>query len=134
MNLLHCMIVEDNPLNWMIMQNQMHKLGLHPVIFHDGLAALEYCRNHPLPHLILLDGYMPRMDGIAFLKELRKLPTGDKPYVLFCSASPDKINIEEAMQEGADCHFAKPLTQDQITFALRETKARFDNLTAYKLA
>ena len=44
----------------------------------DGIEALEMLRGTagkapiPLPHLVLLDLKMPRMNGIQFLEELRK--------------------------------------------------------------
>jgi CheY-like chemotaxis protein len=47
-------------------------------VAHDGIAALELLRGTngrprlPRPFIILLDLNMPRMDGIEFLRELRK--------------------------------------------------------------
>ena len=40
----------------------------------DGVDALEYARDHAVD-IVLTDVNMPRMDGIALVKELRALPT-----------------------------------------------------------
>ena len=81
--MLRCLIVEDNPLNWMILKKQAEQMGLQVDVATNGQEALDYCHNNPLPQLIVLDGYMPEMDGVTFMKLLRKLPDGDKPYIIF---------------------------------------------------
>ena len=122
--MLHCLIVEDNPLNSMIMKKQVGQLGLDANIVTNGLEALDYCHNNPMPELILLDGYMPKMDGVAFLQQLRQLPSGNRPYVVFCSSSLDVIDVTKALDMGAECHFPKPITSDQITYAMKQAQAR----------
>ena len=42
----------------------------------DGQVALDACRG-TMPDAVLLDWNMPVMDGIDFLRALRKLPGGD---------------------------------------------------------
>lgn len=119
-----CLIVEDNPLNWRIMQNQCNKLGLQTVVRYNGLEALEYCKKNPMPDLILLDGYMPEMDGISFLRAFRQLPNADIPYIVFCSSSLDRADVAIALDNGAECHFPKPITRDQILYAVKQVELR----------
>jgi CheY-like chemotaxis protein len=73
----------------------------NPVSFaHDGIEALEMLRGTngrprlPRPFLILLDLNMPRMDGIEFLKELRKDEELKRSIVFIMttsSANEDKV-------------------------------------------
>src|SRR5258708_12790878 len=63
----------------------------------DGEQALEICKRG-LPEAILLDWNMPVMDGYEFLGNLRRLPGGDQPKVVFCTT------------ENAIDHIARPLT------------------------
>lgn len=122
--MVHCLIVEDNPLNWMIMQNQATKLGLKVTVCINGKEALEHCNANPMPELILLDGYMPEMDGVEFIGHLRNMPHGDYPYIVFCSSSLDWIDVTKALDLGAHCHFPKPISRDQIVYALKQIEDR----------
>ena len=123
--MLQCLIIEDAPLNYRIMQGQISKMGIQVDICTNGREALEYClRCSQLPELILLDGCMPEMDGVSFLRHLRQLPGGHRPYVVFCASSDDGVDIVTALDQGAQCHFPKPLTRDQIAYALYQTKKR----------
>ncbi len=120
-----CLIVEDNPLNWMIMEKHAAKLGLDVSVCVNGVEALNHCNSHPMPELILLDGSMPEMDGISFLKHMRALPNGNKPYVVFCSSSLDHDEVRLALEVGAECHFPKPISGDQIAYALKQIEYRY---------
>jgi CheY-like chemotaxis protein len=75
--LLH---IEDDDLCLMGLNRAFRAAKIaNPVSFaHDGIEALDMLRGTngrprlPRPFLVLLDLNMPRMDGIEFLKELRK--------------------------------------------------------------
>jgi CheY-like chemotaxis protein len=97
--LLH---VEDDDLCIMGLVRAFKKAKIaNPVSFaHDGIEALEMLRGTngrprlPRPFLILLDLNMPRMDGIEFLKELRKDEELKKSIVFIMTtsdANEDKV-------------------------------------------
>ena len=99
--LLH---VEDDDLCLMGLNRAFKAAKIaNPVNFaHDGVEALEMLRGTngrprlPRPFLILLDLNMPRMDGIEFLKELRKDEELKKSIVFIMTTSDadeDKVMV-----------------------------------------
>src|SRR3546814_11928925 len=65
----------------------------------DGAMALEAC-GRKLPDAVLLDWNMPVMNGIDFLRELRRMPGGDGPVVVFCTTENDR---SEERRVGKEC-------------------------------
>ena len=79
----------------------------------DGQEALDSCKQH-LPDAVLLDWNMPVMDGLQFLRELRNLPGGDAPIVVFCTTENDIEHIQQAIEAGANEHIMKPFDSEII--------------------
>ena len=69
---------------------------------------------------ILLDWNMPVMNGLDFLKTLRKEPSGESPKVVFCTTENDMTHITEALRHGADEYIMKPFDSDIIASKLAE--------------
>lgn len=72
--LLHVLIIEDNELDVLAIQSCFKKLNI-PIFFsvcRNGLDAIELLEDLViLPHIIVLDMKMPKMNGVEFLKKLR---------------------------------------------------------------
>ena len=79
----------------------------------DGQQALDACKAK-MPDAVLLDWNMPVMSGIEFLRELRVLPDGNKPIVVFCTTENDIEHIQEAIEAGANEYIMKPFDSDII--------------------
>ena len=79
----------------------------------DGKDALEACKRK-MPEAILFDWNMPGMDGLEFLHELRKLPGGAAPRVVFCTTENDMEHIQQAIEAGADEYIMKPFDSEII--------------------
>jgi two-component system, OmpR family, response regulator CpxR len=47
----------------------------------DGMSALERLRTHPTPLIVLLDWYMPSMDGLQVLQALAEDTAVVQPHV-----------------------------------------------------
>ncbi len=93
--------------------------GLQTAEAEDGQKALAAC-SFLMPDAILLDWNMPVMDGFEFLRELRKMPGGNKPKVVFCTTENDVAHIARAMHAGADDYIMKPFDKQIVQSKLEE--------------
>jgi CheY-like chemotaxis protein len=75
--------------------------------------------DHVDPDLIILDVYMPVMDGAAFLRHLRARPQQSNTPVLALSAGGPAAR-EAAMIAGADIFLDKPLRLNEVLQAALE--------------
>ena len=94
-------------------------LHLQTAEAEDGQKALAAC-TFLMPDAILLDWNMPVMDGFEFLRELRKMPGGTKPKVVFCTTENDVAHIARAMHAGADEYIMKPFDKQIVQSKLEE--------------
>jgi two-component system chemotaxis response regulator CheY len=106
-----CLIVDDSRVIRKVARRIIEELGFEVVEAGDGLEALAWCRG-AMPDAILLDWNMPAMNGIEFLRELRKEPDGASPTVVFCTVENDVERIREALECGAAEYIMKPFDSD----------------------
>ncbi len=79
----------------------------------DGQQAVEQCEKK-MPDAVLLDWNMPVKSGIDFLRDLRAMPGGDTPIVVFCTTENDIEHIQEAIEAGANEYIMKPFDSEII--------------------
>lgn len=108
-----CLIVDDSRVVRKVAGRIIRDLNFEVVEAGDGNAALESCREN-MPDAILLDWNMPVMNGLDFLRALRREDGGSKPIVVFCSTENDAEHIGEAMRSGANEYIMKPFDADII--------------------
>jgi len=115
-----CLIVDDSPIVRNILRNIVEELGFSCYEADNGQVAYDACCAQ-LPDAILLDWNMPVMNGLDFLKKLRKTAGGDKPKVIFCTSETDSKQIHKALNAGADEYVMKPFDGDIIRSKFRLT-------------
>lgn len=101
------LVVDDSRTLRTIICRALHARGFATFQAENGLAALDVCAR-VMPDAIVLDWNMPVMDGVGFLKLLRKMAGGDLPKVIFCTSESDMDRITEALTLGADEYIMKP--------------------------
>lgn len=109
----YCLVVDDSRVIRMVARRILTELGFEIGEAADGKEALESSRKR-MPDAVLLDWNMPVMNGLEYLKELRNLPGGDKPIVVFCTTENDMAHIKEAMTSGANEYIMKPFDREII--------------------
>jgi two-component system chemotaxis response regulator CheY len=114
-----CLVVDDSRVVRKVARRILEDLGFQVAEAGDGVEALAWVRT-AMPDVVLLDWNMPAMNGLEFLRRLRKEPGGDAPRVVFCSVENDLDRIREALDEGADEYIMKPFDGDIVAskFAL----------------
>jgi two-component system chemotaxis response regulator CheY len=113
-----CLIVDDSKVIRMVAKKILSELEFATAEAEDGQQALDACKAQ-MPDAVLLDWNMPVMNGIDYLRELRKLPGGDKPVVVFCTTENDIEHIQAAIEAGANEYIMKPFDSEilQAKFA-----------------
>ncbi|MEM1339992.1 MAG: response regulator [Bacteroidota bacterium] len=107
------LIVDDEPNIVMSLEYAFKKKAYEVFIARDGTEALEIA-GEQLPHVILLDIMMPKLDGYATLKELRKNKALHRTKVIFLSAKSKLADIEKGLQLGADSYITKPFSIKKV--------------------
>lgn len=115
----HCLIVDDSAIIRKVARRILETLSLRTSEAEDGPQGLSIC-GVEMPDAILLDCNMPVMDGYDFLKELRRMPGGTVPKVVFCTTENDVAHIARAMHAGADEYVMKPFDRDTMSAKLKE--------------
>jgi two-component system, chemotaxis family, chemotaxis protein CheY len=101
------LVVDDSAVVRRIARRMLEGLGFAVEEAVDGAVALKACAG-AMPDVVLLDWNMPEMNGIEFLRKLRKEPAGGSPIVIFCTSEDSFDNITEALEAGANEYIIKP--------------------------
>src|SRR5215204_1329975 len=113
------LIVDDEPFNVDVLQQELDELEYHIITASNGKEALEQIKKHQ-PDLILLDLMMPVLDGFAVLSEIK----GDNSLrdipVIIVSAADDSKSIVKGIKQGADDYITKPIDADHLVKKLKE--------------
>ncbi|WP_299009530.1 response regulator [uncultured Caulobacter sp.] len=108
-----CLVVDDSRVIRKVARRVLEDIGFDIAEASDGMEALAWCRA-AMPDAVLLDWNMPVMNGLEFLRQLRKERGGDAPKVIFCTVENSIDRIREALDAGADEYIMKPFDGDII--------------------
>ena len=105
---MKALIIDDSPTMRMIIARELLEMHCEVKEARDGKEGLEALKRDSDWDFILLDWNMPIMDGITFLRALRKLEGGASPKVVFCTTETGVDHLREAFDAGADEYIMKP--------------------------
>jgi CheY-like chemotaxis protein len=112
---INIFLVEDDEVDVMNVKRAFDKNHITNPLFvaGDGVEALAKLRSGEIPmgrRIVLLDLNMPRMNGIEFLRELRKDPElASTPVVVLTTSNNDRDKVE-AYDLNVAGYLVKPVT------------------------
>jgi CheY-like chemotaxis protein len=112
---LNILLVEDDEVDVMNVRRAFQKSHITNPLFvaSDGVDALAQLRDGTIPRerrMILLDLNMPRMNGIEFLRELRRDPElAGTPVVVLTTSNEERDKVD-AFHLNVAGYLLKPVT------------------------
>ncbi len=117
------LIVEDDPMVAMINSQFVKKVDGFEVagMCRNGLEAIDFLGENDVD-LILLDVFMPVMNGTDTLKKIRTMKKTAE--VIMVTAANDTATIEETVHLGVHDYLIKPFTFERFCSSLEKFKAK----------
>ena len=117
-----CLVVDDDPLVRRTLARVLRAQGMEPVEVDSAPRALEVLhREHGLP-LVITDIYMPGMNGIELLREIRR--RWPNTGVLMITGVAEVGTAVECLQYGALDYLAKPVQLDEVRARIHNAMER----------
>ncbi len=108
------LVVDDNPVNLMLISAQMEVQGLQPSLAADGAQAVALACERPFD-LILMDLQMPVLDGLAATAAIRRFEFDTSraavPVVAYSSLSPGELVLA---MHGMNGRLSKPCEAQEL--------------------
>ncbi len=120
------LVVEDEPTTRLFLEAVLADRGHDVEAFADAEGAWERAQREHFS-LVILDMWLPGMDGAALCRRLRKLPRADETVVLFVTGADRLENLGSALEAGADDYLVKPVNTPNlpVRLALAERRVHF---------
>ncbi|GAB6068803.1 hypothetical protein JCM13664_21240 [Methylothermus subterraneus] len=127
------LVVDDNATNRRLLTSYLEHLGFAVETAADGLQALAWLTTHEPPELIVLDGHMPGLDGVALAKALLAIPklAAAKRLLLTSGTWLDSQQRQEAK---IDACLLKPVRRTRLIEALTQLFAESEGAAPPPLA
>jgi two-component system response regulator len=125
------LLVEDNPDDEMLTIRAFQKSNFRNevVVARDGAEALDYLfatgqhagRNpDDIPHLILLDLKLPKIDGLEVLERIRADERTRFIPVVVLTSSKEQEDLLNSYANGANSYVRKPVDFNQFFQAIQQ--------------
>ncbi len=112
------LVVEDNLFSQKVAAGHLRYFGHDVIIAGDGVEALEMVSEHTDIDAILMDVSMPRMDGLAATREIRRLYTEKHIPIIALTAHARAEDRTKCSDAGMDDYLTKPLRRNDLASML----------------
>lgn len=124
--MLKALIVEDNQYMRTLLRSLLNAAGLHDISeAADGRAALKILEGKKCS-FILCDLAMKPMDGLDFVREVRRSKVSANPFIpiIMISGYTERHHVEAARDAGITEFLAKPITTQSLYARIAEIMER----------
>jgi len=113
---MHILVAEDEPAIADFIEHGLNAEGYAVTVTGDGEQALQLASAHDFG-MIVLDRMLPGRDGIAILRELRRIKPDARVIIL--TARTDIDDRVEGLDAGAVDYMTKPFSFDELAARVR---------------
>jgi signal transduction histidine kinase/CheY-like chemotaxis protein len=116
---IRVLLAEDNAMNMEVARALLQNLGCDVTVAADGIELVEIYKAQSFD-LAFVDLQMPRMDGLAAVREIRQYEktAGIHTPIVACSAHALPGDRAKSLAAGMDDHVTKPITRAVLAAAV----------------
>jgi CheY-like chemotaxis protein len=125
------LIAESNDEDFSLIQTNLHRAGIwnEMLRFGDGqdvidflfVSGLGHRREHKRRYLLLLNSYMPKVDGFEILRRIKNDNELKKMPVIMLTGLDDSDKIESCHYLGCSICIVKPAENNGFTDLIQKT-------------
>ncbi|MCG8472027.1 MAG: ABC transporter substrate-binding protein [Desulfobacterales bacterium] len=124
---MNILAIDDSGTMRVMFRQYLNKAGFPNItLATDGIDALEKLEKEGPFQLIISDWNMPKMDGLEFLKEVRKHAAFKEIPFIMATAQGDKTQQEVAREAGSNGHVPKPFDEIELKNAIEKAFSKED--------
>lgn len=120
------LLVEDNPDDESLTRRALRRgdWGAEVTVARDGAAALEtLAAMAELPHLVLLDLKLPKLDGAEVLRQIREMNRTRRLCVVVFTSSGEPGDITLCQELGCNSYVIKPVAYESYISTVQQIGA-----------
>ena len=106
---MNALVVDDDEVVVQFFKICLTRLGYEVTTATDGMAALDLCKERPFD-VVLCDVRMPRLNGISFIRNVKRMVPGATSRIIVISSMDDRTVRADALAAGAETYLVKPVT------------------------
>ncbi len=108
------LVVDDDPVNQRVIENQLRQAGYSVMSVPSGPMALEYLEKSKVPDIILLDVMMPGMSGYEACGIIRSRFSLHELPIIMVTARNQIPDLVTAFEYGANDYLSKPFDKREL--------------------
>jgi len=111
---LGILIVDDHEPTRTLLLKVLNRAGVEDVrAAHNGGEALIHMAE-AIPDLVLVDQTMPGMDGVTFIRHVRRDANFNSVRIIMITGRAEPAHAEAARAAGADALLVKPVSPGEL--------------------
>jgi len=120
---LSILVVEDNPINQIVIKEILKKLGFECKVAKDGLDAIDILQNskNDIFDIIFMDCKMPRLDGFETTEQIRQGKAGEayqNVQIVALTANAIHTEKDRCLKCGMNDFLTKPIDVEKLSQTL----------------
>lgn len=105
------LIIDDEPAIREAYASKLRQTGFSVVSAANGKEGLRLFHSEK-PDLVVLDMFMPEMDGLTVVRRIREL--SQTPILIFTAQATQEDEVVEGLEAGADEYLVKPVRLNEF--------------------
>jgi signal transduction histidine kinase len=126
------LVVDDSTIFRSLMKNLLHLHLFNVIEANDGQEALKIVKMNKAISLVVTDYEMPKLNGLGFIKGVRKLYNTNELPIIVISGVGSHDTITDCMKNGANDYLHKPFGHEEFYSRLNLTLLYKENIALLK--